>query len=299
MYKYECLKELSWAEGFTKEELRPILNMAADLGIELVPMVNHWGHAAASRDAIGKHVVLNQNLKLWYLFTEDGWCWNIRDPRVKKLLKEMRRELCELCGEGSYFHIGCDEAYGFDFSRESMDEICAYFNETAADLRDMGRRAIIWCDMFISKREEYTGSGYLTLNPARESEAYMQNALDKRTIAADWQYWVQKEPVETAVTLKNAGFDTMLCPRDNQSVINACCQTVLKHQLFGLIHTTWHTLTTGINQVTGAAQSCWNENGCATDSPGVLGRKTATILRKVYESPEYREAGWAFDEVKQ
>ena len=62
--RYDCMKELSWNNAFEKDELRPIISLAHDLGIEIIPMLNHWGHATASRVIHGKHVVLDQNPSL-------------------------------------------------------------------------------------------------------------------------------------------------------------------------------------------------------------------------------------------
>ena len=59
MLKYDCLKELSWENAYTKEQILPIINEARELGLEPVPMFNMLGHASACRICGGKHVVLN------------------------------------------------------------------------------------------------------------------------------------------------------------------------------------------------------------------------------------------------
>ena len=55
MFKFACLKELSWPHAFTKEQIKPIIQEANELGLEVIPMFNHWGHASASRVKHGKH----------------------------------------------------------------------------------------------------------------------------------------------------------------------------------------------------------------------------------------------------
>ena len=72
MLQYDCMKELSWQSAFTKEQIRPLIREANDLGMEVIPMFNHWGHAPSSREIHGKHVVLDQNPKLQTYFSEDG-----------------------------------------------------------------------------------------------------------------------------------------------------------------------------------------------------------------------------------
>ncbi len=69
--------------------------MANELGIEIIPMFNHLGHASASRVMHGKHVVLDQNPKLQPLFSEDGWSWNLDNQNTVKLLRNIREELID------------------------------------------------------------------------------------------------------------------------------------------------------------------------------------------------------------
>lgn len=301
MLKYDCLKELAWENGFTKEEIRPLIKMANDLGIEIIPMINHWGHAASCRMTQGKHVVLNQNPSLQYLFSEEGWRWNIGNPKTKALLKAMRSEICELCGNGEYFHIGCDEAYGFDFSRESMDEICDYLNEICEELALLGRRAVMWGDMLLYKRPEFKNNAvYYASCKDLECEKYMTYRLDKRIIIADWQYEVKNAPVETAVKLKNDGFDTMLAPWDMGNGLSACAKTVRDEKLYGLMHTTWHTLSRGCAHVVRAAQHGWAETPeIGEHFWSTLRTHTAALLRKVYFTDgDYTKSGWADYEIE-
>ena len=149
MLKYDCMQALAWSHGFRKEQIRPIIREANDLGLEVIPMFNHWGHASAGRVMHGKHVVLDQDPTLQPYFSEDGWCWDIRSPKVRALLREVRRELIELCGSGSYFHIGCDEAYNFEFTEENTRALCDFINEIDEEMRAKKRRVIVWGDMFL------------------------------------------------------------------------------------------------------------------------------------------------------
>ncbi len=300
MYKYDCLKELSWKEGYTKEQIKPLVEMANALGIEIIPMINHWGHASSARAKYGKHVVLDQNPSLWYLFNESGWCWNIKNEKTRELLKQMRLELLDLCGNGSYFHIGCDEAYKFDYSKDSMDEICGYINDTAKDLAKDGRRTIIWGDMLLYKRESYADNGYLTTCPNAQCEEYMLSHIDKGIVIGDWQYWTKEYPVETAVTISNSGFDTILCPWDLGNNLLHCADTVKKDDLYGMMHTTWHTLEDGMEYVTKAAVLGWNESSdeCRVSISASWEIATGALLRKVYFADgAYEKSGWKKDEI--
>ncbi len=300
MLKYDYLKELAWAHAFSKDEIKPLIKMANDLGIEIIPMLNHWGHASSCRMIHGKHVVLNQNPTLQYFFNESGWCWNITNPKTKDLLRLMRQELIELCGDGEYFHVGCDEAYGFDFSKESMDNICDYLNKITGELISIGRRPIMWGDMLLYKHDEYMeDTVYYTSCPSLECEEYMISKLDKHIVMADWQYEVKKAPVETALSLTKAGFDTLLSPYDMGNALAVCAKTVREQKLFGLMHTTWHTLSMGMSHVARAAVHAWED----TPDQGIhfwslLRTKLAALLRRAYFTDgDYEKSGWADYEI--
>lgn len=296
MIKYDCLSELSWKQAFSKDQIRPIIKEANDLGIEIIPMFNHWGHAAACRVRHGKHVVLDQNPSLQPLFSDDGWCWNLENPKTKKLLFEIRAELMELCGDGKYFHIGCDEAYNFEFTSENVDMLCTYVNEINAELCEAGRRPIMWADMLIYKSPEFnSANNYVALAPDEKTSTRMLASLSKDIILADWQYWCKEYPVETAKVLKDTGFDVILCPWDiGEKEIESCIKTAKENNLFGFMHTTWHTLSAGMPMAAKAAVECFEEK---TEHEFII-TQTASKLRKVYfVNGDYEKAGWSKPQV--
>lgn len=297
MYRFECLRELSWPHAYTKEQLRPIMQMANDMGIEIIPMFNHWGHAAASRVMHGKHVVLDQDPSLWYLFTEDGWSWNISSPKVRALMRQVRAELMELCGEGQYFHLGCDEAYNVDVG-ETGEVLTDYLNEIAAELAGSGRRPITWGDMLVCRHPEFNaGNNYTTFCRSPELERHLLSALDKRIIIADWQYSVKESPVETALVFRDAGFDVLLCPWDQRDSITPCVETARDARLYGVLHTTWNTLTKGMPRVAQFAYEAWDPSGKKPDFVYIR-THAAAILRKAYDAGGiYERTGWAKQQI--
>ena len=300
MFAYDCMKELAWSHAYTKEELAPILQEARNLGLEIIPMFNHWGHAPSSRVMHGKHVVLDQAPEKQSYFTDDGWCWDIRKPKVRALLGQVRRELCDLCGEGQYFHIGCDEAYSYDLtSTENMDAICCYLNEISNEMTARGRRIIMWGDMCLYRHPHYErGWNYACISPSPESEAYMLAHLSRDIIMADWQYTPGAAPVETSETFTRAGFDCLLCPWDRgwEHTV-ACLDTVKSGGLMGLLHTTWHTLSSGMPYVTLAAVGSYDER--LFEGYTYYLTHTAALLRKAAPvDGDYRKAGWSKKQIE-
>ncbi|MBR3894557.1 MAG: family 20 glycosylhydrolase [Clostridia bacterium] len=294
MLQYDCLKELSWSHGFTKEQIRPIIAEANALGMEVIPMFNHWGHATASRVMHGKHVVLDQNPSLQTYFSEDGWCWDIRKPKVRELLRQIRTELIELCGEGEYFHIGCDEAYNFEFTQENMDTICGFINGLSDELKAQGRRTLIWGDMLLYRHPHYNPKNrYSCHAPSPEVAQYLLDHVSKDVIIADWQYHSPEAPIETASVFKEAGFDCLLCPWDEGIPhIPAALSTIRDLSLMGFMHTTWHTLSMGTFYITMMAVGGFEDvTGYKADH---VRPHTAALLRKVMPAcGDYEKAGWS------
>ena len=294
MLQYDCMRELGWSHAFTKEQIKPIIKEANDMGLEVIPMFNHWGHASSSRGGNGKHVVLDQNPKLQTYFSEDGWRWDIEKPKVRALLRSIRDELCELCGEGKYFHVGCDEAYGFQFTTENMDGICSFLGEISRDMNEKGRRIIAWHDMFLSKHPEFNPDNHYTCNnPSLEAEQYMLAHLDRNIIIADWHYQAPIAPVQTSAIFKNEGFDTLLCPWDRGlAQTKAAISTTKEFELMGFMHTTWHTLSGGMYFVTLTAMGGFENIDEAKHSIHFK-LTTAALLRKIMPiNGDYRKAGW-------
>lgn len=297
-FKYECLDALSWPGAYTKEELRPIIREAQDLGLEVIPMFNHWGHASASREMQGKHVVLDQDPTLQTYFSEDGWCWSIQSPRVRDLLHRVRAELIDLCGKGSYFHLGCDEARNFELNRENMDLLCEYINGIAEELKELGRRAIVWGDMFLYRHPHYNPKNRYTCNaPSPEVESYLLDHLSRDLIIADWQYHSPEFPIETSSVFQNAGFTCFLCPWDEGiPQMQAAVKTVKEQALNGIMHTTWHTLSGKMSFVTMAAIGGFESLDEYTRHKG--GTITAGLWRRVMPSNgSYEDAGWAKKQI--
>jgi len=295
MLRYDCMKELAWPHAYTKEEIRPVLKEAEDLGLEIVPMFNHWGHASAARHMHGKHVVLDQNPSLETYFCEHGWCWDIRKPKVRELQKKIRQELTELCGKGTYFHIGCDEAYGFDLNTEDgMNAVCDFINEISEEMAQENRRILVWGDMFLYRYSHYNPRNFYTANaPSPASENYMLNRLNKNVVIADWQYDANEAPVETSEVFRKYGLDCMICPWDrSHAKMLSCLNTAKEKKLSGFIHTTWHTLSSGTPYV------CMAATGCFEEHPVANGSAAAALLRKVYFADgDWRKAGWAKQEI--
>ena len=300
---FDCMKELSWPNANTKQRIRSLVREANALGMEVIPFYQHLGHAAMARLSYSaKHVVLDQNLEYEYLYypKSRGWVWNFRSEETKQLLRCVRRELIELCGEGEYFHLGCDEA-GLEFD---IDELSAYLNEVADELLTQGRRPIVWGDMLLShdfetlKTEGDQKSAYICNASAQFADALLDR-LDKRIIIADWQYDTHDPIWKTSLLLKGRGFDVICAPWDDMINVPNAIATVESAQLHGVMVTTWNRLF-----LQGSMVRVLFSGLCASGDPdyaqlfGTVSERTTNIWRRV--SPRglsYEDCGWSRDQV--
>lgn len=308
MLQYDCMKELAWANAFSKEFAKDIAQQIEDMGMEAIPMMNHLGHAAACRVSGGKHVVLDQNPSLALLFSPDGWSWNIDSPAAHDLLKEVRRELYEIYPNAKYFHLGCDEVYSYEKGDEDQERMRNFLHDLIEEVKAEGVRPIIWGDMLLNAEAIGVGSRRQVPRPEKpyfcgcdtpENAEKMIAAIPKDTVIADWHYDVLEAPIETSVYLKNKGFDVLGAPWFKLPNCQAHVDTIHDHQLFGLMVTTWHTLAEKMFHVVedammcGAHQSPWSGR-----APSKIRTETATLLRKVcFVDGDYKEAGFTDSQI--
>ena len=195
--EFDCLKELSYQSAYKKEQIRPLIEEARALGLELVPMFNCFGHAASADNSMGVHVVLNQAPHMTALFEPDGWTFCLSNPQTKELLKNIRREIIEMCGDGSFFHMGGDEAHSLgtcDICRKTAPEklFADYVNEVVEEMKAEGRRVIIWGDTMLEHNRwryhhDSFGHQYIASEGTPATGYKALDMLDKSVIINDWQ----------------------------------------------------------------------------------------------------------------
>lgn len=290
MFEYKCLKALSRPGAYTAEQVQELAKEANALGVEIIPMINLLGHAAQSRAIYCKHVTLDQNPELSYLFEPDGWTWNILCEDTLRLLKEMRKELIAACGKGSYFFIGCDEAFPYGTSRnfEGKDktaELIKYINGVSAELKAVGRRAIMWGDQLLWKKKWVVPRRiqYIAYGENKEIADRLIQGISKDIVIADWQYYSVDDVMPTSKYLAKKGFEVAIAPFDCDKGTIKCVKNVVEHNYFGLIQTTWHVMH-GENTriVLKGANYAWNGNVKLSKMDiEMMGFNTATYFRKL------------------
>ncbi len=306
--QYETMPELAWSGySHSKAEIKPLIDLAHSYGMEVIPMINHFGHASSSRSCYGRHTVLNANPRRAKLFEPDGWTWCLSNPDTYKLLSEMRAELLDLCGEGSYFHLGFDEAYSFATcdacrKRVSSELLADYINRLTDDLAVHNRRPIIWHDELI-KREDFAEKipDPVVANGQVHGTASALSRIDRSVIIADWQYEYRTTGENgnlnpTASYFTSMGFDTILCPWDDMTNIRVLCEDARLMSAYGIMLTTWHHLSGFLQKFLTASNLVWQPHSPYKTAPIT---EAAAILRTVYPTNgDYTVSGWNKFEVE-
>lgn len=302
MIKLDSFPQMAWPFAFSKEEIGALVRRARSLGLEIIPMLQHLGHASMARQgASGKHVVLDQSPELEYLYLPGfyGWVWDYTKPAVRRLLADVRDELCALCGEGRYFMIGCDEADDLGQGENSLEiarDLCEYLNGIQADLASKGRRAIMWGDMLLCAADmplaHRVNGEYYDANSSHEFAAALRAGLRKDIVIADWQYTVVSDSVwQSTRFFREAGFDVLCCSFSNQANYQTALNTIRAHDCMGFMKTTWHTLGRQIPHLVYAGDLMWH--GREVMSFSKTCSRAMDIFRKMLPCRSYADAGWS------
>lgn len=293
--QYDALPELAWpGKSYTKDQIKPLIHAAHAYGMEVIPMLNHLGHATQSRACYGRHVVLNQNPRLACLFEPDGWTWCISNPDTLSLLRALRKELMELCGPGSYFHLGCDEAYSYATcdccsQKDGPKLLADYLNGLTEELAAEGRRPIIWGDALLDATV-WKSPNIATSRPDQRTHEALE-LLDRRIVIADWQYSITQPSCPTAAYFMEKGFDTLLCPWDNYENMSSLTAAAQELHAMGVMATTWDHLPEFIPRIPFIGGAMWMSKD-NRDDEGLNHTITASWLRKVFPGEDYSQYGW-------
>ena len=213
-FKFKCLpKPMIAGKCIKKGVLKKLFKEANDLGLQIVPMFNSLGHASTYGEEHGEHALLDVDIKYQHLYSPNGWCFNVQNPKVIEILNAIRKELCEFVDqskfEKKYYHLGFDEAYIYR-KQYLPPEIVANFMKTLTDqvVAD-GYIPFVWGDMFVNKEmiPEYDASAGVFYCAECEHPYELLKGLNEKTIICDWQYSVYKAPVVTTAHLKEKGYN--------------------------------------------------------------------------------------------
>lgn len=279
-----------------KAQLAGTIKKLRAMGMEIIPQWNSLGHATCSFDSIGKNMMLEVNPALESYIEPYGFDWCLTNPATPKLLRAIRSELCELCGPGTYFHIGGDESYFLatcdNCSAEPFIPMVGNFlNDMCADIISAGRRPIIWSDMLLNP-DDWKGRGEHTFaNSTKERPTHeLLQSLDRRFVIADWQYDSVTFPEPTAEHFKEKGFSTLLCPWRKEGNIDNLAKTARATGIDGVLLTLWHWAVRLFPNIAASSDMLWGNEERMPFQPTLI---STELLRKLCPSDGYyMKSGW-------
>ncbi|MBQ4108424.1 MAG: family 20 glycosylhydrolase [Clostridia bacterium] len=297
MLKFDSLPALAWENAFTKDEVKEIISEARALGLETIPMFNSLAHASGARSISGKHVSLDNDLSLYHLFTPDGWAWDLESDEVWALLKSIRRELYELFDGCKYFHLGFDESHAHNKNPELKRKLPYYMSRLTKEVSSEGKRPMVWMDMLLPPEAFKNMTGNAHSVKSREECIEIIKNLDENTVFVDWEYSTSQAPISSVIYFKDLGIDVMGASWFDVGNAYAHIDTVAKNNLFGYMHTTWHTISKDLPNIVpiakklGATLPAWESE---SNEQMIL----STLLRCItVEKTDYFSSGYVRKQI--
>ena len=313
-FRFETNPWYGWPEGsMTKDVVRRLADLARDLGVTLVPQINVFGHAAASRGGAGKHAGIDLHPERASLFEpRAGWTWCLTNPEVFRVQCELLAEMHEAFGNPPYFHIGCDEADQPTCPRCRATDWPVTVGEHIRKVREFlakrGARALMWHDMLVSKDEPAFADlpRYPVNGASKEVCGKLLARIPEDVVVCDWYYGPERETFPTWKRFAETGHAVVPCSWDDVFGTVSMGRAAEKAKVFGFMATTWHTpCGTALYRILlPAAYAAWGQTDAYMRYP-LYGHTCdkhdfATIWRQAgwdMGMASEDEAGWDHDSV--
>ena len=247
VYRSEKHPWWCWPNAYlTKKEVKRLVAVGKDLGITLIPQINCYGHASASRGRTKKHSALDLHPEYEPLYEPGGWNWCLSNPETQRVLRELIAEMHEDFGTPPYFHLGCDEAQSQTcpecVKTPNSELVCRHITGLAQFVKSRGAQAMIWHDMLLERGDpRWKG----LVHNGNKQTATLADTLPKDVIICDWQYSEfdknkNRKDWPTMKYFSDKGFPVAGCPWLNFNDMKPMADYIVKIGGFGLIETTWH-----------------------------------------------------------
>ncbi|MFH1497529.1 MAG: family 20 glycosylhydrolase [Verrucomicrobiota bacterium] len=151
MFPWTCDPRLRGCGAYTATQVRRFADQCAELGLEIIPLVQSLGHAENVLRLPG-----NEGLREIAHRTD---VFHPLNPESARIVQDMVADALTLLPDVKHFHLGGDEAYTFgqhpdcrDFLRDhSMAELyLRQLNPIIDDLAGRGIRPLLWHDEFVA-----------------------------------------------------------------------------------------------------------------------------------------------------
>jgi hypothetical protein len=262
--------QTAYGHAYSPEEISSLVHLGRALHLEMIPMLNSWGHASGMRSRSEEHVALDRYPEMADLYEEDGWAFCLTNPKIYDHLFDRYQELLELFGSPKRFHIGLDEAWGHlglrDSStcrgqspQEARQILQKHLLKIHAFFADRGVQTMVWHDMFLQRRHPELGN----VSPANSRPPYDTHLilaeLPQNVIIAAWNYSDTDWPVPAYFQEK--GFPVVVSPWKKKSNTVSLVNIAKERNLLGVLATTWDSLEVALPSLARAGVLAWTGPG--------------------------------------
>lgn len=259
--------ESAYESAYTPEQIKPLIELGRTLQMEMIPMLNSWGHASGMRSTSFEHVVLDRFPQHKGLFEPDGWSFNLSNPAIYDHLFDRYDELLELFGPVKYFHLGMDEAWGHLGLKEAKDSrgndplklLTGHLAKLHGYFAQRKIQVLMWHDMFIQANHPQLGrvSPAGSVPPINSHLALDQ--LPKDVIIAAWNYGAADWPVPKY--FRDKGYPVVVSPWKHRANTIGLVNIAKREDLMGVLATTWDSLDVSLPSVAQAGVLAWTAPG--------------------------------------
>ncbi len=260
--------ETAYEHAYTPEQIRPLVRLGHALDMEMIPMLNSWGHASGMRRRSGEHVVLDRYPQYAGLYEPGGWSFCLANPAIYDHLFDRYEELLELFAPVRYFHLGMDEAWGHQGVMECRrcrgdrprKVIAQHLRRLHRYFAERNIKVLMWHDMFLERDHPQLGR----LWPANSRPPFNTHLvlpeLPRDVIIATWNYSEQRAwPVPKY--FHDKGFPVVVCPWKTRQNTILLVNIAKRYDLLGLLATTWDSLDVCQPSVARAGVLAWTAPG--------------------------------------
>ena len=252
--KWDTTEGLHQPNAISKEQIKELLEIAADNYMDVTPLFQTFGHCEWMF-VDGKNLDMAEDPDFPYAY-------NIAHPDLYPWMDRILDEVIETFNNPEYLHIGHDEVYFFADQKfpnrpENIakgvkemvyEDVMHYYNY--AKERDI--RIMMWHDMFVTRAEcpenGFGGEPFFV--------AELRPRLPKDIIMVDWRYAGNYKEYQDVKIFREEGFDVIGGTWFERGNIENLTKEVKKYGGMGMLQTIWNgyfgnrvVLYDGFNQI--------------------------------------------------
>jgi len=260
--------ETAYEHAYTPDEVRPLVDLGRALHMDMIPMLNSWGHASGMRSRSAEHVVLDRFPEHRSLYEADGWSFRLDNPKAREHIFDRYGELLELFGPVRYFHAGMDEAWGHlgpagspaTQGEEPRRLLAGHLHAIHDYLAARKIQVLMWHDMFVERGDPKLGRAGPANSLPPVSPHLVLEELPKDVIIAAWNYDVSG-PWPVPRYFRDKGFRVVVSPWKSKRNTISLLNTAKELDLLGVLATTWDSLDVSLPSVAQAGVLAWEPPG--------------------------------------